>query len=91
MDDLQRRVSSKHFTELLAYEEIQPHGERRSDLRAGIIASTIANASRSKHSQPFAPKDFIVDFDVTTKRQTNEQIKRNLQLFTAMSGGKFNG
>ena len=38
---------------------LSPWDEARADLRAGIIASTIANVNRGKNSQPFDPRDFM--------------------------------
>jgi len=40
---------------------IDPWGEGRDDLRAGIIASTLANANRDsrKRPRPYAPHEFM--------------------------------
>ena len=45
----------------MAFAGIEPFGEERADVRAGIIASVIANVNRDakKRSQPFAPSDFM--------------------------------
>lgn len=47
------------------YYQLEPFGEERADLRAGIVASTIANVNRDtkRRSKPFAPSDFMPDFD----------------------------
>jgi hypothetical protein len=37
----------------------QPWGEYAADLRAGVIASTIANVNRSKDAPAFSPLDFM--------------------------------
>lgn len=47
----------------MAYERLEPFGERRADLRAGIVASTIANAHRGKEGRPYTPQDFMPDFE----------------------------
>lgn len=49
------------FREWLAYYELEPFGEVRADLRAGIVASVIANANRVK-GKAFSPQDFMPDF-----------------------------
>ena len=36
-------LSSPEVTELLAFHALEPFGEERADLRAGIVASTVAN------------------------------------------------
>jgi hypothetical protein len=50
------------FQEWREYDRLEPFGEERGDLRAGIIASTIANANRGKKTKPFKPADFMPDF-----------------------------
>lgn len=52
-----------------AYYELEPWGEVRGDLRAGIVASVIANVNRDpkKKGQPFKPTDFMPDYDGTLK------------------------
>jgi hypothetical protein len=53
------KMSSREFSEWIAYCGIDPFGEERSDLRCGIVSSVIANAN-SKHR--FKPRDFMPDF-----------------------------
>lgn len=66
----------------MAYDAQDPIGERRDDLRAGIIASTVANSvmavlnsfSKTKRRRTFSPADFMPEFkkpetiEETTKR-----------------------
>ena len=47
------------MTEWQIYEAIEPFGEQRADLRAGIIASTIANVNRGKGQKAFTATDFM--------------------------------
>lgn len=66
--ELQERVSSHDFAEYWVYFNLEPWGIEREDLRAGIVASTIANANRDpkKKAQPFTPDQFMpkpADFD----------------------------
>lgn len=55
------RMSSRELTEWMAYATLEPFGAERGDLRAGIVASTIANVNRDPKSrpEPFAPQDFM--------------------------------
>jgi len=69
------------FKEWLAYMRINPFGEERADLRAGIVASTIANVNRGKGQRAFNPSDFMPDFDRTPKRQTLAQQKAVFKMF----------
>lgn len=45
------------------FDAMDPIGERRGDIRAGIIASTYANTWRGKDKKPFTVGDFIPRFD----------------------------
>lgn len=46
------------------YAGLEPFGEERADLRAGIVASVIANANRDrkKRPRPYEPTDFMPKF-----------------------------
>ena len=67
MSEAQARCNSHEFAEEMAYYEIDPWGEDRADLRAGIIASTIANVNRESKRKAFVPRDFMPDFDSKPK------------------------
>lgn len=58
--ELQQRISSRDFAEYWAHFELEPWGLEREDLRAGIVASTIANANRNakKHPKPYTADQF---------------------------------
>jgi hypothetical protein len=58
-------ISSLELSEWMAYDQVEPFGELRADLRAGIITATIANVNRDadKHREPFTPQDFMPNFD----------------------------
>lgn len=85
--ELSQRMDSRELSEWMAYFGIEPFGEERADLRAGIVASTIANVNRGKNTNPFAPKDFMPNFG-KPKEQTPEQMKTVAKLITAMYEAK---
>lgn len=58
VEELGERMSSRELTEWLAFDRISPIGDERDDLRAGIVASTVANCHRSRR-EPFTPQDFM--------------------------------
>lgn len=58
-----REISATEFYEWQAYYELEPFGEERADLRAGIIAATIANVHRGKRSRPYKPSDFMPEYE----------------------------
>mgnify|MGYP000046381597 CR=1 FL=1 len=62
--ELLSRISSRELSEWMAFYELEPFGDERADLRAGIVASTVANANRDpKKSKPYAPQDFLPRFE----------------------------
>ena len=56
------------------YAEVEPWGETRADLRAGIVAATIANVNRGKGARSFKPGDFMPNFE-PRKPQTLKQMR----------------
>lgn len=59
--ELQERISSHDFAEYWVHFQLDPWGLEREDLRAGIVASTIANANRDpkKRRRPWTPDQFM--------------------------------
>jgi hypothetical protein len=80
--------SSRELSEWAAYLQIEPQGEERADLRAGIVASTIANANRKKGTKAFKPSDFMPKFDKEEQTQTPEQQKAAAEALALAFGGK---
>jgi len=80
-------MPSSLFWEWLGYSEIEPFGEDRADLRAGIIASTIAevNRDRKKHPQRYLPKDFMPRFE--HREQSVDEMIRIAEKLTRAWGG----
>ena len=44
----------------MAYDSIEPFGEQRADLRAGIIASVVANHSMAPPREARRPSDYML-------------------------------
>ena len=57
--ELLARMGSDELTEWMAFYQLEPFGDFRADLRSAIVASTLANAHRSKEGKPFTPEDFM--------------------------------
>ncbi len=72
--ELLDRISTHELDEWLAYYQLEPWGEERADLRAGIVASTIANFRpfRKRKSKSFKPKHFMPTF----RRRTPATMKQ---------------
>ena len=85
VDGLLAELSSTQIAEWMAYFRLEPSGERRADLRAGIIASTVANAHRAKDSRPYKPQDFMPDFEQGTDEDEAAALFAKAQ--AALGGG----
>ncbi len=57
------------MAEFIALDRIDPWDQGRADLRAGIIASVIANVNRGKRTKAFSAKDFMPYEQVATERR----------------------
>ena len=66
----------------MAFYNLDPFGEVRGDLQAGIVASTIANANSGKGSKTFQPADFM---PLMEKPKQNEDDM--ISIMTAMAKG----
>lgn len=84
--ELLARVSSRELTEWMVYYELEPFGEERSDLRAGIVASTVANANRTK-GKAYKPQDFMPKFERRGPRSWQEMMA-TVERMNALFGGK---
>ena len=77
----------QEFLDWVDYEKIEPFGEERADLRAGIIASTYANIHRGK-GKAFVPSDFMPKFGQKKKQQPWEEQLRLVEMYNLMYGGQ---
>lgn len=81
MKELLARIDSEELTSWQLYAELEPFGEERADLRAGIIAAVIANANRDpkKRREPFTPRDFMPCLNAEARREpSNAERLRKL-------------
>jgi hypothetical protein len=72
--------------EYLAYDRIEPFGDTRGDLQAGIVAATVANSVRTR-GKAAQPSDYMPDF-TPKAAQTPEQMAIILQQFTQLHNAK---
>ncbi len=71
--ELLERIDSRELAEWMAYYTLDPFGSVRTDLNAGVIAATIANANKGKNGRPFQPADFMPY--VEKSEQSEEDMK----------------
>lgn len=55
-------MGARELAEWEVFNEFEPFGEEREDLRMGILASTIANVNRGKSQRAMKPNEFIPEF-----------------------------
>ena len=79
VSELQARMSSREFSEWIAFQSREPLGERRNDLNSGMVAQIIANANRGKKQRAFKLKDFLPEFWKEIKKQSAKSIKSMLK------------
>jgi hypothetical protein len=88
-DELLQRMTMPEYRLWLAEYELEPWGEHRDDLRAGIIASTIANVNSTKRT--FKPSDFMIDWSRNVRQEvqemTDKEMERMAMKCTVMMGG----
>jgi hypothetical protein len=70
-------MSSHELSEWMAFFRLEPFGEERQDLRAAIVAQTIANVNRGAGRPPYKLSDFILEFDRQPKepQSVEDQIE----------------
>ena len=78
-------MTSAQLSEWMAFYRLEPWGEERADLRAGIVASTIANSNRGKGQKPFKVADFLPSFEPESEE---EAAARLMARAMAALGGK---
>ena len=77
------RCNSRQYAEWQAEYQLDPWGDERADLRAGIIACTIAHVNRAQ-GKAFKPSDFMPEFDKRPKqRQTQAEMIAVMTQFAA--------
>lgn len=86
-------LDSYELTEWLAFWEIEhlDGPDDRADLRAGIIASTIANAHRNPDTtpEPFAPFDFVPRFADQEEKWDGSAVAMSPEAFSELMHARF--
>jgi hypothetical protein len=74
----------------MAYDRMEPFGEGREDYRAGIVASTVANANRGRKTLAFTPDQFVPTFgdpeDNAKEEPTPEELHQKIATLRALFG-----
>lgn len=78
-------MDAREFLEWQAYHRLSPIGPERGDLRAGIVAATVANCHRPKGRAAFKPDQFMPKF-----RRSRRQSDAEIASIIASAFGAFN-
>ncbi len=87
-------MSAKTFTEWQAYCSLEPFGPPAEFWRAGLIASTFANANRKKGQDSLKPEDFMpksmqaepIEGEASTRAEILKQNFENYQQAQKVTG-----
>lgn len=80
-------MSSREFSEWLAYFNLEPFGEDVEDNRAGVIAAMIVNTQRGKKTKAVQPADFFPRLRPPAVEQTPATLLEKVKLLHAAFGG----
>lgn len=77
------------FLEGMAYEQIEPFGDRRGDIQAALICQILANIHRSEKRQPYKLSTFLPDWEPQEVKPQSPDDILNLMLMlqAAQNGG----
>lgn len=78
--ELMERMSANEFFEWMIMEQIEPFGDKRGDIQAGLIAQIIANIHRDPNKDPYQLEDFLPQFE-ERKKLTPEQSPEDQMAF----------
>ena len=70
----------------IEYDQIEPFGEERADLRIAQLAAIMANAWRKKGSRRYKIRDFMFDFGLRRGKTPDELAQQVFTLNKALGG-----
>lgn len=72
--DLQRQMSSREFSEWIAFSRVEPFGPAREDLRSGIHIAMTYNANRRKGQRALQPHDIFGNLKPEPRVLTRKEV-----------------
>ena len=75
-DELRENMTVEEFQAWVMLEQIEPFGEFGAWLRAGIIASTMANIHRGKDQAAFSATDFMPEVFAPKKAEATPKTMK---------------
>ncbi len=81
-------MGASEFRDWQTFYELEPFGDVRADLRAGIVAATVANAHRDpRKGKPARPQDYMLQFEPKPPR-TAQSMYEQMKALVMATGGK---
>lgn len=78
LQELLATVTSAELTLWRAFDRLEPIGDWRHDLGFGVVASVVANANRSRDTEPFKPIDFMPLAERAPEETLAQKIRRGI-------------
>jgi len=80
-------MSADEFDDWVAYNSLNQIGELRADLRAAIVAETIANCNRARGTTAYKREDFMPFLQAEKPKQTDEDIATSVMQWAMVMNG----
>lgn len=80
-----RTMSARQFGEWLAFDELDPIGDERGDLHAGIVAAAVLAPWRAEGADPPRPIDLMPRFGARPPQPRTQSDDEMLQVFLRLS------
>lgn len=75
----------------MIYESIEPFGDRRGDIQAGMICAVLANIHRGEKTKPYTLTDFVHNWEPQPiRQQTPEEQLQFMLMIQATQNAKAN-
>lgn len=86
------QITWPQFLEWLAYDQLEPFGEEREDMRNAHIVQTLINLHRSKNQEPYPLSRFVLTFGDYKPPPPPQQDWRSMKsMMAAMLGAPLPG
>lgn len=85
------RIDSREFSFWKAWDSIEPIGERRADLRAGIVAAAVANSAGKVCKSTKRPADFMPLLRRSSKKPSQKELIAKVKAALLAVGKKKGG
>lgn len=80
-------MSSREFARWKAFDRLEPIGEQRADIRAALIAQTVANALGAG-KKPFKLSDFLLQFEADDEESRSARLLDKVRGINRIFGGR---